>query len=106
MQNDYSERFNALCTKVAKDLVDRGLIVRAGCKVLLAMNLPEDRTEALRFAFFAGAEHLYGSLMAVMDADREVTERDLACVSKIHAELEEWRKIAMATVGVTPSGRA
>src|SRR5262249_38080136 len=47
---------------------------------------------ALRMAFFAGAQHLFASSMAVMDSDREPTAFDLHRMSLIHQELEAFGK--------------
>lgn len=77
--------------KLTRELTDKGRIIEAG---FVAMRLtamhpdaPEDQVKEMRMAFFAGAQHLFGSLMSVMDSDREPTERDLKRMDLIHAEL-------------------
>jgi hypothetical protein len=104
MDNPYNEKFNRLCDKLARDLVDRGLLIRAGSKAILSLGLPADRTEALRYAFFAGAEHVFSTMFRIMDDGREPTLNDLARMSKIHDELEAWRKTALAVLESSPRG--
>lgn len=106
MINPYSAKFQELCNTLAKDLVDRGLLIRAGSKALLDLQLPNDRTEAVRYAFFAGAEHVFSTMSLIMDDDREPTENDLKRMGKIYDELELWRKTALAVLESSPKGRA
>ena len=57
-------------------------------------------------AFFAGAHHLFTSIMNVLDPgpDTEPTERDLRRMSQIHAELERYERILKAEVAAAKSG--
>ncbi len=41
----------------------------------------------MRTAFFAGAQHLFGSIMGMMEADEEPTVTDLARMDNIEKEL-------------------
>jgi hypothetical protein len=102
----YNEKFTAICDQIAKDLVDRGLLIRAGAKVLLGLKLPQNREEALRYAFFAGADHVFSTLMRVLDEGVDATEADMLRMTKIHEELEEWRKVAYALLEDAPKGHA
>jgi hypothetical protein len=40
--------------------------------------------------YMAGAQHLFASLMAAMDPDRDPTPQDLRRMSLIDAELRSW----------------
>jgi hypothetical protein len=45
----------------------------------------------LQLAFMAGADHLFSSIMNILDADAEPTDADLRRMDQIHRELEGWR---------------
>ena len=80
--------------EVTKKLVDEGKIVEAGWVSLkmqvIPENAPQVQLEEMRMAFFAGAQHLFGSIMSVLDEDAEPTEADLERMSKINDELDEF----------------
>jgi hypothetical protein len=52
----------------------------------------------MRTAFMAGAEHLFSSVMNVLDPGQEPTADDLRRMDLIHTELEEWRDKLKARV--------
>lgn len=89
---------------VCKAAVDNGKLIEAGW---LAMKLTAIHPEAspnqiaeMRLAFFAGAQHLFSSIMGILDPESEPTERDLARMDLIHKELGEFieqYKLATAT---------
>lgn len=83
--------FLTACDELAKRLADEGKLMAAGFVSLRSSCIPPDASEIqireMRMAFFAGAQHLFGSLMAVMDGDREPTKADLQRVSLIADEL-------------------
>lgn len=81
--------------KVTAELTDQGLLVEAGWVGYKLCVLPEEASDVqiseTRFAFFAGAQHLFSSIMAVLDpGDIEPTQRDLERMSKIHDELKRF----------------
>jgi len=79
--------------RVTADLVDRGKLIEAGWASLALLafkdNTPENRA-ALRMAFFGGAQHLYGSIMSVMESGDEPTEKDMQRMALIDRELNEF----------------
>lgn len=81
---------------VTKELVSRGLLMEAGFVSLRAIVIPKDASDAqvheMRMAFFAGAQHLFASIMAVMDSEREPTDADLQKMSAIQEELDKFRR--------------
>lgn len=83
-----------LLTELTRKLIDAGQLVEAGWVSLRMMAVPEDATETqldeMRFAFFAGAQHLMGSIMSALDADAEPTENDLRRMSDIQKELDAF----------------
>lgn len=81
-------------TRYARELTDKGKLIEAGWVSLRLVSIPEgaNRTqlEQLRNAFFAGAQHLFGSIMSIMDEDVEPTEKDMQRMSQIANELDEF----------------
>jgi len=79
---------------LTKSLVDRGLLIEAGFAGLRSACIPADAPEAqvqeMRMAFFAGAEHLFGSILSVLEPGQEPTENDLQLMTNISAELDAF----------------
>lgn len=86
----------ALEAALAAKMADEGNLVGLGAEIMLGFMEPPTpaAAEDLRYAFFAGAQHLYGVLMSVMDEGREPTKRDLERMEKVHDELDAWTKSA------------
>ena|SRR6266436_3316080 len=80
--------------EVTKKLVDEGKIIEAGWVSLKMMTIPDGapqvQLDVMRTAFFAGAQHLFGSMMSTLDEDAEPTEDDLERMSKISEELDQF----------------
>lgn len=90
---------NKAANKVAETLthvgVNSGQIVELGFASFLAVcfkgqALGNDQRQQLRDAFFAGAQHLFASIMTILDPGEEPTEADLARMESIHRELETF----------------
>ncbi|SCM79824.1 hypothetical protein KL86PLE_90658 [uncultured Pleomorphomonas sp.] len=81
----------AYLERLTKDLVDQGKLVEAGWNGLrlaaIPLNTPAAQLEEMRAAFFAGAHHLFASLMCVFDEDEEPTDADLRKLDLIEREL-------------------
>jgi hypothetical protein len=82
--------------EVEKGLVDRGLIIEAGWQGLrlaaLPHDAPQEQLDAMRDAFFAGAQHLYVTLMRIMDPGPDETDDDLRRMDLIDDELRRFIK--------------
>lgn len=80
---------------IAKQLTDDGKLIEAGWQMMRALVIPphisDARVEEQRKAFFLGAQHLYASILGVLDADDEPTAADLQRMEHIHNELEAFR---------------
>jgi hypothetical protein len=80
--------------RLTKELVDSGKLIEAGWTSLRLMVIPLDASamqlREMRMAFFAGAQHVFGSIMTFMEEGEEPTERDLERMDKIHQELEAF----------------
>lgn len=85
-----------LATELARVATDKGLLIEVGWISMLRYAIPKDADEAqvteMRKAFFLGAEHLFASIVSIMDSDREPTADDLRRMDLIDAELTAFRK--------------
>jgi hypothetical protein len=92
---------NQLHDELAKRLTDEGKLIESGWAVMNALVLPPDASPTqrseMRKAFFMGAQHLYASIMGIMEEDREPTDNDMKRMSLIHNELEAFRKEVTTT---------
>lgn len=78
---------------VVKEFSDQGMLIEGGWKAYELLSLqntsPIQRSEC-RKAFFLGAQHLFASIMGVLEPDAEPTEKDLERMDKIDAELKKF----------------
>lgn len=84
--------------KFTKAIVDKGLLIEAGWAGLQLHTLQgasEVQILEMRKAFFAGAQHLFASIMSILDSGSEATEKDLQRMTLIDAELSAWKKSFM-----------
>jgi hypothetical protein len=79
---------------IVKRLADEGKIIAGGFAALRLAIVPADASAAqvndLRIAYFAGAQHLYASMMATLDPGDDPTPADLQRMSLIDAELRAF----------------
>lgn len=81
--------------KLSVQLADEGKLIEAGFVGLrmaaMAPDAPEDQVREMRWAFMAGAQHLFASIMTILEpGDEEPTERDMARMDLIHQELKNF----------------
>lgn len=80
--------------RLTKELTDSGKLIEVGWVGLrLACDLvdaPADQLREMRMAFFAGAQHLFGSIMTVLDPGEEPTDADLQRMDLIDTELKAF----------------
>lgn len=90
------QKKRALVEQITRQLTDDGKIIEAGWESLRIMTIPDNapamQLGAMRDAFFAGAQHLFGSMVTIMDADEEPTDNDLFRMGQIDAELKRFIK--------------
>ena len=83
-----------LAKKITQELSDQGKIIQGGWRGYELVILPEQagpiQREEMRKAFFAGAQHLWASIMVFLDEGSEPTEKDLRRMSLIHKELDDF----------------
>lgn len=79
---------------LSRDLNDKGLLIEAGF-VSLRMaaykrDVPEAQLRELRMAFFAGAQHLFASILSILDPGAEPTDKDMQRMAAIDQELKRF----------------
>jgi hypothetical protein len=77
--------------------MDQGKLIEAGWIGMRLACVPDDapaiQLEEMRMAFFAGAQHLFGSLTGGgLDPDAEPTDADIRRMDLIDAELRAFIK--------------
>ena len=92
--NDPRQR--QIADALLRELSDRGQIIEGGwrCYELLSglKNAPEIQRNECRKAFFLGAQHLFGSVLGMLDPGMEPTDLDLERMKKLNAELRAFLK--------------
>ncbi|MBB3396840.1 hypothetical protein [Rhizobium sp. BK060] len=87
----------AYLERLARELTDKGQLIEAGWVSLRIAAVPLDASptqlEEMRNAFFAGAQHLFASIMTILEPDAEPTEKDLDRMSLIDAELRAFIQV-------------
>ena len=82
--------------RLERELVDKGKLIEAGWVGLRLAAIPLDagavQLDEMRNAFFAGAQHLFGSLMDILEPDAEPTEKDMQRMDLIDQELRNFIK--------------
>jgi hypothetical protein len=88
------ERKQRLIDKLTREATDAGKIIELGWLSYLAVVIPADagdvQVSESRLAFFAGAQHLFSSIMNILDPGTEPTEQDLRRMDRINNELDEF----------------
>lgn len=77
--------------KLTEQLTDRGKIIEGGWLGFRLAVIPEEasavQVDEMRKSFFAGATHLFMSIMGILEPGSEPTEKDLARMDSIHREI-------------------
>ena len=83
--------------KIAKDLTDKGLLIEAGWmgfrSMALARDAPTQALDAHKATFFAGALHLFSSMMgtdSILEPGGEPTDNDMRRIDNINEELKRF----------------
>jgi hypothetical protein len=101
------EAIGKVADKIAGDAVDRGKIIAIGFAAMIQQTYPEwekmppSQLDELRMAFFGGAQHLWGSIMGILDPGAEPTERDFRRMDLINHELEAFIEELKQRHGIT-----
>lgn len=80
--------------RLCRELTDKGKLIEAGWISMKLTTIPVDapqiQLDEMRNAFFAGAQHLFGSIMSILEPDAEPTENDMRRMDLIDKELREF----------------
>jgi hypothetical protein len=80
--------------RLHRELADSGKLIEAGFVSLrIACDLvdaPADQIRKMRMAFFAGAQHLFASMMIAIDSGSDPTDADMRRMDLIDRELETF----------------
>ena len=80
---------------VTKELTDKGKLIEAGFAAFAHFVIPKDappiQLKETQLAFMAGADHLFSSIMGILDPGEEPSDADLRRMDLIHKELDDWR---------------
>lgn len=78
--------------KLSKEFADKGRLIEVGWLSFRAIAVPptasEGQVKDLRIAFFAGARHLFDSLMTIFESDDEPTETNMRRMALVNEELD------------------
>jgi hypothetical protein len=81
---------------LSRKLADDGKLIEAGWVSMrihaIPLNAPAVQLDNMRLAFMGGAQHLFASIMTILDPGIEETAADLRRMDLIHQELESFRK--------------
>lgn len=97
--------------QILRDFTDRGKLIDAGFQALRFVSIPDDapmiQVMEMRKAFFAGAQHLFASILSILEPGAEPTDKDLRRMSLIQTELDGFVEELKRTAGVNgpPEGQ-
>jgi len=82
--------------ELSRALVDKGLLIEAGWTALRMNAIPpgasDTQVREMRKAFFCGAQHLFASVLSMLDPGEDETEPDMRRMGAIAAELDLFMK--------------
>jgi hypothetical protein len=98
-----------LIQQIGKKCIDKGMLIEAGFWTFAAITIPRgadpQQTDAMRMAFFAGAQHLFGTIMNTLDPEHEPTDADMRRMSLIADEMDKF-VVEMRARQMRPKGSA
>ena len=98
------EAVHKLAQELGRKLAEEGKLVEAGWEIFCAMTMPhnvsDDQKYDMRMAFFAGAQHVFHTMISIADPGTEPTEADMLRMGKIDNELTRFAKFMAMHYGV------
>lgn len=95
------QEFRALARPKIRKLARQGRLVDTTFKVFqraVYPGAPPEQVNALRIAFFAGAQEINALLLASLDEGNDPTDGDLEFMSHWQDEIERFHKRTIATM--------
>ena len=81
--------------RLTKQLADEGKLIESGWVGLrlacIPDNAPAVQLREMRMAYMAGAQHLFASMMGMLDPEPHETPDDMRRMDLLHQELEAFR---------------
>jgi hypothetical protein len=88
-------------------MTDRGKLLEEGFAAMLKFFYPEGVGEQqrrdLRTTWFLACDHLFYGVMGAMSEGQDMTERDLARMSGVADEIEQFRREALGMSAAAPA---
>jgi len=95
--------------QLSRKLADEGKLIEAGWEamriVMVPPNASAEQLDAMRMAYMAGAQHLFASIMSILEPGQEETEADMRRMDLIDQELQAVSK-ELALRVAKPQSRA
>ena len=85
-----------LATDITLELSNRGQIIEGGWKAYELLSLrhcSELQCNEMRKAFYLGAQHLFASIMSILEPGTEPTDKDMNRVTLINEELNRFMEV-------------
>lgn len=96
MTHRTSKDVSRLADKIAADWADKGKLIEGGWRAFVVVggltDAPEQQLSDMRKAYMLGAQHLFASIMGILDPGKDPTDKDLRRMDLIHQELEAFRR--------------
>ena len=90
------DRHKGIAAAITKGAVDDGKLIENGFDALralaIAKDAPQVQVNEMRLAFMAGAQHVWGSMMAFLESGDEATPTDIRRMQSIQDELDRWEQ--------------
>ncbi len=87
------EAFEQAIHKTTEELTDEGKLIMAGYAAYCLTVMPKDagpvQIRECALAYFAGAQHLWASMVEFLEPGADVTDKDEERMEKIFVEMEE-----------------
>jgi hypothetical protein len=85
-----------LVDELVKQMADDGRLIESGWVALRSLAIPADASDVqiseMRMAYMAGAQHLFTTIMVILDPGMEPTDEDLRRMELINKELDVFGK--------------
>lgn len=80
---------------LTKEAADKGKLIETGFAAFALTVIPKDappvQLAEMQLAFMAGAEHVFSSIMNILDPDEQPSDDDMRRMTLIADELDQWR---------------
>jgi hypothetical protein len=102
------EAVHKLAQEIGRKLAKEGKLVEAGWEMFCALTMPpnvgEDQKWDMQMAFFAGAQHVFHTMMHIADPGTEPTDDDMLRMGNIDNELTRFANFMVARYGIKLPG--